>query len=50
MPGSFDLVGLLVVIAILWIVLKVAKVAIRLMLFIMTLVLIAAAVYWLFLR
>ena len=50
MPGSFDLVGLLVVIVILWIVLKVAKVAIRLMFFIMTLVLIAAAVYWFFLR
>lgn len=50
MPGSFDLVGLLVVIVILWIVLKVAKVAIRLMFFIMTLVLIAAAVYWFFSR
>ena len=50
MPGSFDLVGLLVVIAILWIVLKVAKVAIRLIFLFMTVVLIAAAVYWFFLR
>jgi hypothetical protein len=50
MPGSFDLVGLLVVIVILWIVLKVAKVAIRLIFLFMTVVLIAAAVYWFFLR
>lgn len=50
MPGSLDLVGLLVAIVIIWLVLKVAKVAVRLMQFIMAAVLILAAVYWLFAR
>jgi hypothetical protein len=45
-----DLVGIVIALVILWIILKVAKVAIRLMIFIFMVVLIGAAVYWMFLR
>ena len=37
MPTAQELIGILVVIAVIWIVLKVAKVAIKLILFIITL-------------
>ena len=45
-----DLVGIVIALVILWIILKVAKVAIRLMIFFFMFVLIGAAVYWMFLR
>ena len=45
-----DLVGIVIAHVILWIILKVAKVAIRLMIFIFMVVLIGAAAYWMFLR
>lgn len=50
MPGTQEFVGLLVVIFVIWFVLKLAKVAIRMMLLISTIVVITGAVYWLFLR
>ncbi|HVS30674.1 MAG TPA: hypothetical protein VMS98_04380 [Thermoanaerobaculia bacterium] len=46
----FDLLGLLVVIFIIWLVLKVARVAIRLIVFVITATIILAAVYWFFMR
>ncbi len=50
MPGSQELVGLLVVILIAWFVLKLAKVAIRLILLFIAVVVIIGAFLWLFAR
>lgn len=45
-----ELVGILVVIFFIWLVLKLAKVAIRVIFFVIVIVLILGALYWLFMR
>ncbi len=50
MPGAHELIGLVIVIFIIWIFLKVARVAIRIIFLIITLVVIFGAVDWLFMR
>lgn len=50
MPGANELLGLVIVIFIIWIVLKVARVAIRLILFVIALAIIIGALYWVFAR
>lgn len=47
MPGTQELVGLLVVILIVWFVLKLAKVAIRLILLFIAVLVIIGALLWL---
>jgi hypothetical protein len=50
MPTGQELLGILVAIVILWIILKVAKVAIRLILFFIGLVLVGGVLYFMFMR
>lgn len=50
MPTGQELIGILIAIAVIWFVLKVAKVAIKLILFIITLLLAAGLLYYLFAR
>ncbi len=50
MPSVNEPLGLLVVIFIIWVVLKLARVAIKLILFIIAIVIIAGAVLWIFMR
>ncbi len=50
MPSLNELLGVLIVIFIFWFVLKLARVAIRLMLIIAAIVIIAGAVLWIFMR
>jgi len=50
MPTAQELLGILAVIVVIWIVLKVAKVAIRLILFVISLLLAAGLLYYLFAR
>jgi hypothetical protein len=50
MPSASEILGLLVVIFIIWVVLKVARVAIRLIFFAVTLVVILGVIYWVFMR
>lgn len=50
MPSPGELLGLLVVIFFIWLVLKLAKVAIRVIFFVIAIVLIIGALYWLFMR
>ena len=50
MPGTNELLGLLIVIFIVWVVLKLARVAIRLIIFIIMAVIVLGALYWLFAR
>jgi hypothetical protein len=50
MPSLSELLGILVVIIVIWIVLKVARVAIRLMFFFIGLVIVIGVVYYVFLR
>ena len=50
MPTAQELIGILVVIAVIWIVLKMAKVAIKLILFIITILVAAGVLYYLFAR
>ena len=45
-----ELVGILVAIIVIWVILKLAKVAIRLILFVIAILLIAAALYYVFMR
>jgi len=45
-----ELLGILVAIIVIWVVLKLAKVAIRLILFVIAVLLIAAALYYVFMR
>lgn len=49
MPTT-ELVGILVAIFFIWLVLKLAKVAIRVILFVIAIVVILGALYWLFMR
>ncbi len=50
MPSMNELIGLLIAIIVIWIVLKLAKVAIRLILFVIAAVIIAGALYYVFMR
>jgi hypothetical protein len=50
MPSPNELIGILVVILAIWFVLKLAKVAIRLILFVIAVVTLLGVVYFLFLR
>jgi len=45
-----ELVGILIAIIVIWIILKLAKVAIRLILFVIAILLIAGALYYVFMR
>jgi len=45
-----ELLGILVAIIVIWVILKLAKVAIRLILFVIAVLLIAAALYYVFMR
>ncbi|HXH90615.1 MAG TPA: hypothetical protein VNN25_03465 [Thermoanaerobaculia bacterium] len=50
MPSMNELIGLLIAIIVIWFVLKLAKVAIRLILFVIAVVIIAGALYYVFMR
>ena len=50
MPGAQELLGLVIVVFVIWIVLKMAAVAIRIIFLLITLAVIFGAVYWLFMR
>lgn len=50
MPGTNELLGLVVVIFVVWILLKVARVAIRLIVVMILIVVIVASFYWFFMR
>ena len=50
MPSPPELLGLLIVIFVIWLLVKVARLAIRLVLFFIAVALIAGAAYWLFVR
>ena len=50
MPGPQELIGILIVVAAIWFVLKLARVAVRLILFIVALVLVVGALYVVFVR
>ena len=50
MPSFPELLGLLIVILVIWLFFKVARLAIRMILFLVGLALVGGAVYWLFLR
>ena len=45
-----ELLGILIAIIVIWVILKLAKVAIRLILFVIAVLLIAAALYYVFMR
>ncbi len=48
MPGLHELIGILIAIFVIWIVLKMAKVAIRIIFFVIALLVAAGIVYFLF--
>jgi hypothetical protein len=50
MPSLQELIGILVVILAIWVLLKVAQIAIRLILFVIALLLIVGGLYFLFVR
>ena len=50
MPTTAEIVGILVAIFAIWFVLKLAKLAVRMIIFIIGLLLILAAVYYVFMR
>ena len=50
MPAMNELIGLLIAILVIWFVLKLAKVAIRLILLVIAVILIAGALYYVFMR
>jgi hypothetical protein len=50
MPGIQELLGVLIVIFVIWFVLKMARVAIRMILFVIALVLLVGALYFVFVR
>jgi hypothetical protein len=50
MPTSPEIVGILIAIFAIWVVLKLAKIAIRMMVFIIGLLLVLAAIYYVFMR
>ena len=50
MPSPHEFLGLLAVLFIVWIVLKVAQVAVRIILYVIAIFFVISAVYWLFAR
>lgn len=50
MPSTNELLGILIAIIVIWVILKVAKVAIRMILFLIVVLLIAGALYYVFMR
>lgn len=50
MPSVNELLGILIAIIVIWIILKLAKVAIRMILFLIAVLLIAGALYYVFMR
>jgi len=50
MPGTQELVGLIVVIFAVWFLLKLAKLAVRLIFLMIAAVMVVGALYWLFAR
>jgi mannose/fructose/N-acetylgalactosamine-specific phosphotransferase system component IID len=50
MPSPNELLGLVIVIFVIWFVLKLARVAIRLILFVIAVIVIIGAFYWIFMR
>ena len=50
MPGLQELIGVLIVIAVIWFVLKLARVAVRLILFIIGLVIVLGVLFFVFVR
>ena len=50
MPSVQELFGILVVILVIWVVLKIAQVAIRLIFFLVAMLLVVAAVYYVLVR
>ena len=50
MPGAHELIGILVAILVIWFVLKMAKVAIKIILLVIFLLAAAGVVYFLFMR
>jgi hypothetical protein len=50
MPSPNELLGLVIVIFVIWFVLKLARVAIRLIFFVIAVVVIIGALYWLLVR
>ena len=50
MPAAQELLGIFIAILVIWIILKMAKIAIRMIFFIIAVVLIVGAVYYMFVR
>ena len=50
MPSLEELIGILVVVLVIWVLLKMAQIAIRLILFAVALILIVGGLYFLFVR
>ena len=50
MPGLQELIGILIVVAVIWVLLRLACVAVRLFLFIVAIVLVVGALYMVFVR
>lgn len=50
MPGPQELLGILIVIAVIWFVLKVARVALRLIVFFIGLIVLLGVLYFVFVR
>lgn len=50
MPSPPELLGLLIVIIVIWLLVKVARLAFRLIFFFIAVAVIAGAVYWFFMR
>lgn len=50
MPGINELLGILIAIIVIWVVLKLAKVALRLIIFVIAVLLIAGVLYYVFMR
>jgi hypothetical protein len=50
MPSLEELIGILVVVLVIWVLLKMAQIAIRLILFAIALILIVGGLYFLFVR
>jgi len=50
MPSINELLGILIAIIVIWVVLKMAKVALRLIIFVIAVLLIAGALYYVFMR
>ena len=50
MPGLQELIGVLIIIAVIWFVLKLARVAVRLILFIIGLVIVLGVLFFVFVR